>query len=95
MSAPTSSAASVSPKFRPFTFGVTRAVVSAVKGNTFLSADQALRPYAHRMTDRLVHWAQVAPDRTLYYMNPFEVSGGGHDLYKATLNVTNTSNTRA
>ena len=33
----------------------------------------------------------MAPDRTLYYMNPFEVGGGGHDLYKATLNGTNTA----
>jgi hypothetical protein len=29
----------------------------------------------------------MAPDRTLYYMNPFEA----HALYKATLNVTNTA----
>ncbi len=33
----------------------------------------------------------MSPDRTLYYMNPFEVGGGGHDLYKATLNGTNTA----
>ena len=32
----------------------------------------------------------MAPDRTLYYMNPFE-GGAGHDLYKATLNGTNTA----
>lgn len=29
----------------------------------------------------------MAPDRTLYYMNPFEA----HSLYKATLNATNTA----
>ena len=29
----------------------------------------------------------MAPDRTLYYMNPFEA----HSLYKATLNITNTA----
>lgn len=33
----------------------------------------------------------MSPSRTLYYMNPFEVSGGGHDLYSATLNGTNTA----
>lgn len=33
----------------------------------------------------------MSPDRTLYYMNPFEGGGGGHDLYKATLNGTNTA----
>ena len=32
----------------------------------------------------------MAPDRTLYYMNPFE-AGAGHALYKATLNGTNTA----
>jgi len=31
----------------------------------------------------------MSPDRTLYYMNPFD--SGGHALYKATLNATNTA----
>ncbi len=31
----------------------------------------------------------MSPDRTLYYMNPFD--SGGHALYKATLNPTNTA----
>jgi hypothetical protein len=33
----------------------------------------------------------MSPSRVLYYMNPFEVGGGGHDLYSATLNGTNTA----
>lgn len=34
----------------------------------------------------------MAPDRTLYYMNPFEATyGPGHRLFKATLNATNTA----
>ena len=53
-------------KFRPFEFGVTRAKVRDANGNTYLNADQDLGPYAHRMTDRLLHWASVAPERTLY-----------------------------
>ena len=53
-------------KFRPFEFGVTRARVLDRNGSTYLQADQALEPYAHRMTDRLVHWAATAPERTLY-----------------------------
>ena len=53
-------------QFRPFTFGVTRAATREAAGATYLSADQALQPYAHRMTDRLVHWAKAAPDRSLY-----------------------------
>jgi feruloyl-CoA synthase len=57
---------STTAKFRPFTFGVTRAAVRDGDGKTYLNADQPLEAYAQRMTDRLVHWAQVAPDRTLY-----------------------------
>jgi feruloyl-CoA synthase len=53
-------------KFRPFEFGVTRAKVRDANGNTYLDADQDLGDYAHRMTDLLVHWANTAPDRTLY-----------------------------
>ena len=53
------------PKYRPLTFGVTRvALRDGVGGTRYVMADQPLQPYAHRITDRLVHWAQVAPDRT-------------------------------
>jgi feruloyl-CoA synthase len=53
------------PKFRPLTFGVTRvALRDGVTGTHYLSADQALQEYPVRITDRLQHWAQVAPDRT-------------------------------
>ena len=61
-----SDSVTAAPKFRPFTFGVTRAAVHHANGHTFLNADQPLAPYAHRMTDRLIHWADVAPDRTLF-----------------------------
>ena len=61
-----SSHATSSPKFRAFEFGVTRARVNQVQGTTYLGADQELLPYAHRMTDRLVHWAKTTPDRVLY-----------------------------
>ncbi len=61
------SSANPAVKFRPFVFGVTRAVRhDNADASTCLQADQALQPYAHRMTDRLVHWAQAAPDRTLF-----------------------------
>lgn len=33
----------------------------------------------------------MSANRTLYYMAPFEVPGGGHDLYRATLNITSTA----
>ena len=53
-------------KYRPFTFGVTRATLRESGGNQYLAADQALGPYAHRMTDKLVYWAAKTPDRPVY-----------------------------
>ena len=58
--------ATLPAKFRPFEFGVTRAVRSDAGGNVYLQAGQPLQAYAHRMTDRLVHWATLTPERTLY-----------------------------
>ena len=53
------------PSYRPLTFGVTRAVLrEGAGGAQYLRAEQPLQPYAHRITDRLVHWANVAPERT-------------------------------
>jgi feruloyl-CoA synthase len=52
------------PKYRPLKFGVTRAVLRLGPASTaYLRADQELQSYAHRMTDRLVHWARTDPDR--------------------------------
>ncbi|HSV83690.1 MAG TPA: feruloyl-CoA synthase [Ramlibacter sp.] len=46
-------------------FGVTRAALrESTDGTVYVRADQALEGYAFRMTDRLVHWAETAPDRT-------------------------------
>ncbi|MDP1895596.1 MAG: feruloyl-CoA synthase [Hydrogenophaga sp.] len=54
-------------KYRPLTFGVTRAVLrDGETGVHYLRADNALPPYPERLTDRLVHWAQVRPDQTLF-----------------------------
>ena len=74
------------PRFRPFTFGVTRAAVRAIGDTTYLSADQALQPYVHRMTDRLIHWAQVTPDRTLFARREPALGGPWKHLsFKQTL----------
>jgi feruloyl-CoA synthase len=54
------------PKFRPFEFGITRATRREAGGNTYLQAEQPLGNYAHRMTDRLIHWASLRPEQTLY-----------------------------
>ena len=52
------------PKYRDFRYGVTRAVVSKTGENTLLRSENALEPYALRLTDRLIHWANTEPDRT-------------------------------
>ena len=52
-------------RYRPLVFGVTRVELRGDDGGTqYLKADQPLGDYAARMTDRLLHWAQVAPERT-------------------------------
>lgn len=51
--------------YRPLSFGVTRATLrDGASGTHYLRAEQALQPHPVRMTDRLVHWAQTAPQRT-------------------------------
>ncbi|RZL85292.1 MAG: feruloyl-CoA synthase, partial [Variovorax sp.] len=53
-------------RYRPLAFGVTRAVLTEgdAPGTRYLKAETELQGYAERMTDRLQHWAEVAPDRT-------------------------------
>jgi feruloyl-CoA synthase len=53
------------PKFRPLTFGVTRvALTDGASGMHYLQAEQPLQAFPDRITDRLVHWASTAPERT-------------------------------
>ena len=52
------------PKFRNFTFGVTRAVKTERDGAIYLRSENGLEDYPERMTDRLVHWAQERPQQT-------------------------------
>jgi len=55
-------------KFRPLKFGVTRVEIrdGANSGTHYLKAEQALQDYPERMTDRLRHWAEQTPERTLF-----------------------------
>ncbi len=54
-----------SPKFRPLTFGVTRVTLrDGAPGTQYMQAEQPLAGYPERITDRLQHWAQTAPDRS-------------------------------
>ncbi len=55
----------MTPKYRPLSFGVNRVQLrQGAAGVQYLQAEQALHDYPQRMTDRLQHWAQVAPERT-------------------------------
>jgi feruloyl-CoA synthase len=56
---------SVAPRYRPLAFGVTEAELRhTADGTGYLKAKVPLQPWPQRMTDRLLHWAQVAPDRS-------------------------------
>ena len=78
---PTTAAAGVgAPRYRPLAFGITRGVVrDGEAGVQYLQADQPLGAYAHRMTDRLVHWATVAPDRTFVARRARHADGSSGD----------------
>lgn len=53
------------PRYRPMAFGVTEADLRhTTDGVAYLKAKVPLQPWPHRLTDRLVHWATTAPDRT-------------------------------
>lgn len=53
--------------FRPLRFGVTRVqVCDGPPGVHYLRAEQPLQAYPPRLTDRLRHWAQQRPQRTLF-----------------------------
>ncbi|MEO7939280.1 MAG: feruloyl-CoA synthase [Burkholderiaceae bacterium] len=68
------------PRYRPLTFGVTRVTQRAgAHGVSYLLAEQPLAPFAHRMTDRLVHWADAAPDRTWMARRMRQADGSSGD----------------
>jgi feruloyl-CoA synthase len=53
------------PKYRPLDFPVKRVEVrEATGGVRYLKSEPPLAGHAARMSDRLVHWAEAAPDRT-------------------------------
>ena len=70
------------PKFRPLTFGVTSVTLrGGDEGTQYLNAEQTLSSYPDRITDRLQHWAQTAPERTFMArrakLADDKISGGG------------------
>jgi feruloyl-CoA synthase len=53
------------PRYRSMPFGVTRVSLrDGAPGVRYLSADLPLGAYARRVTDYLLHWAEVAPGRS-------------------------------
>jgi len=78
------------PKYRPLEFGVTRVTLrEGARGVSYLTADQPLKPYTHRITDRLVYWAHSAPDRTWMARRVRQADGStgdwGHIAYAQAL----------
>ncbi|VTU40417.1 Long-chain-fatty-acid--CoA ligase [Variovorax sp. PBS-H4] len=64
-------------RYRPLAFGVTRAVLrEGAPGIRYLRAEAELASHAERMTDRLRHWAEAAPDRT-FMARRERLPGGG------------------
>jgi feruloyl-CoA synthase len=55
------------PRYRDIAIGGCRQAELAPRadGSVLLRATEALAPYPGRLTDRLLHWATAAPDRTL------------------------------
>ncbi|MGR4869175.1 feruloyl-CoA synthase [Variovorax sp. LARHSF232] len=52
-------------RYRPLKFGVTRGVLrEGAPGVRYLEAETPLEPYCERITERLLHWAEAAPQRT-------------------------------
>ena len=53
-------------KYRAMRYGITRVKREETShGVQYVQAEQALMPHPQRMTDKLLHWAQHTPDRTL------------------------------
>jgi feruloyl-CoA synthase len=68
------------PKYRPLTFGVTRVNLrDGASGVHYLTAEQPLQEFPARITDRMAHWVQVAPDRIFMARREKLASGGSGD----------------
>jgi feruloyl-CoA synthase len=58
---------SAPPRYRQVALGgsLQASFVARADGTTLVTSSEALQPYPRRLTDRLVHWAEVDPDHTL------------------------------
>ncbi|HSW17092.1 MAG TPA: feruloyl-CoA synthase [Ramlibacter sp.] len=73
------------PRYRPMRFGVTRVVTRDAPGGVrYLVADQPLQAHAHRLTDRLIHWAEATPERTFIARREKNADGTTGDWQRIT-----------
>jgi feruloyl-CoA synthase len=70
----------ITAKFRPLKFGVTRVSLrDGPSGTHYLKADQALQEFPERLSDRLRHWAQEVPERTMFARRVKQADGSFGD----------------
>ena len=70
----------MTPRYREIKFGVTRVVMRDGKGGVrYMRAEQPLEPHAARMTDRLLHWASTAPERSFMAQRERNADGSTGD----------------
>ena len=75
----------VNAKYRALKFGVTRvALRDGPPGVHYLRAEQPLQEFPARMTDRLQHWVQVAPERIFMARREKLAAGGTGDWVRVS-----------
>ncbi|MGO4392074.1 feruloyl-CoA synthase [Variovorax sp. M-6] len=68
------------PRYRPLTFGVSHVSLrEGAAGVRYLQATEPLNDFAERITDRMMHWAQVAPQRSFMARRAQLPDGGTGD----------------
>ncbi|TFZ06278.1 feruloyl-CoA synthase [Ramlibacter henchirensis] len=73
------------PRYRPLTFGVTRADIrTTAEGVQYVRAELDLQPCATRMTDKLVHWATSDPGRLFMARREKRADGSTGDWQRIT-----------
>jgi len=71
-------------RYRDLAFGITRAQLREGQDGIRYLSSSPLEPHAHRMTDRLVHWAEAAPDRTFIARRSRQADGSTGDWIRVS-----------
>ena len=86
MSASTESAARADHPLRPISFGTPAVIVERRDdGTIYLRPKAQLRDYPVRLTDRLHHWAEAAPDRVFMAERERRAAAGGRSPMRELL----------